>query len=224
MFSDLELREAFHFSFLEQLLKISTPNIYILKGGVNLRFYFKSPRYSEDMDIDVLAGNVETLKKNGYKILQDASFIRKLKTYGIQDLLINDPNKAKQTETTQRFRLRIVTQAGEELPTKIEFSRRTQKFNIYNHLSERVDTEIARKYSRLAYLVQHYDSNTAIIQKIEALAGRKEAQARDAFDIFILNIAGYTMDFNPKLIPKEVLCSAKESLLSLNYQDYEGKV
>jgi len=224
MFSDREIREVFHFCFLEQLLRISDPAIYILKGGVNLRFYFKSPRYSEDMDIDVTAGNVPTLKKNGYKILNDNSFIRKLKTYGIQNLLINDPAKAKQTETTQRFRLRLVNQSGKELPTKIEFSRRDKNLEIYSSLVERIDTEFARKYNRLSYLVQHYDAQTMIVQKIEALAGRKEVQARDAFDIFILDIAGHTQNFNPKLISKEILSQAQEALFSITYQDYEGKV
>ena len=64
MFTDAQIREVFHFHFLERLLKLSDPGLYILKGGVNLRFFFKSPRYSEDMDIDVLAGSVQTLRKN----------------------------------------------------------------------------------------------------------------------------------------------------------------
>ena len=67
IYSDTQKREVFHFLFLEELLKISDPRLYVLKGGVNLRFFFKSPRYSLDMDLDVLAGNVATLKKNGYK-------------------------------------------------------------------------------------------------------------------------------------------------------------
>jgi len=63
MLSDAQIREVFHFCFLERLLKLSDPRIYALKGVVNLRFFFNSPRYSEDMDIDVLAGGVTTLKK-----------------------------------------------------------------------------------------------------------------------------------------------------------------
>ena len=54
MLSDMQIREVFHFYFLDRLLKLSDPGLYILKGGVNLRFFFMSPRYSEDMDIDVL--------------------------------------------------------------------------------------------------------------------------------------------------------------------------
>ena len=126
MLSDTRIREVFHFCFLERLLKLSDPSIYILKGGVNLRFFFNSPRYSEDMDIDVLAGSVATLKKNGYKILQDAAFKRSLRLFDIEDIEINDPNKAKQTTTTQRFRFSLITPAGHRLPTKVEFSRRKQ--------------------------------------------------------------------------------------------------
>ena len=63
MKENIFLREVFHFCFLEHLLLISDPKIYILKGGVNLRFFFSSPRYSEDMDIDVIAGSVSILKK-----------------------------------------------------------------------------------------------------------------------------------------------------------------
>ena len=126
MLSDTRIREVFHFCFLERLLKLSDPSIYILKGGVNLRFFFNSPRYSEDMDIDVLAGSVTTLKKNGYKILQEAAFKRSLRLFDIEDIEINDPNKAKQTTTTQRFRFALITPAGHRLPTKVEFSRRKQ--------------------------------------------------------------------------------------------------
>lgn len=93
MFSDTQIREVFHFYFLDRLLRLSDPGLYILKGGVNLRFFFMSPRYSEDMDIDVLAGRVATLKKNGYKILNERAFRRSLRAFDIADIEINDPTK-----------------------------------------------------------------------------------------------------------------------------------
>ena len=61
------------------------------------------------MDLDVVAGSVATLKKNGYKVLEDAALRRILRTYGIADVEVNDPDKAKHTETTQRFRVQLVT-------------------------------------------------------------------------------------------------------------------
>ena len=78
------------------------------------------------MDLDVIGGSVSTLTKNGYKILEDKAFQRSLRTYGIAELRINDKSKAKQTDTTQRFRLRLLNDAGEEFPAKVEFSRREQ--------------------------------------------------------------------------------------------------
>ncbi len=60
MYSVRQKREVFHFLFLEKLLKVSDPKLYILKGGVNLRFFFHSPRYSEDMGIAVVGGAVQT--------------------------------------------------------------------------------------------------------------------------------------------------------------------
>ena len=148
MLTDTQRREVFHFCFLQRLLRISDPSLYVLKGGVNLRFFFSSPRYSEDMDLDVLAGSVATLKKNGYKILEDAAFRRSLSIYGIDGIEINDPDKAKHTGTTQRFRCSLVTEAGQRLPTKVEFSRRAGDPDAAAPL-ETINTEIARRYRQL---------------------------------------------------------------------------
>ncbi len=217
---DLEAREIFHFLFLERLLRISDPKFYILKGGVNLRFFFKSPRYSEDMDLDVVGGAVHTLKKNGYKILRDASFLRNLKTFGIENLQLNDPTKAKQTDSVQRFRVRLITAAGEELPTKVEFSRREK--NKLPFSFDLIEPEIARKYQRLSFRCQHYEASAALNQKIVALAKRDVTQVRDVFDLFLLHTGGYKTD--PDLIKKETLLSARKNLESLSYADYHGQV
>ncbi len=190
LYTDKQQREVFHFLFLEKLLKISDPFLYSLKGGVNLRFFFNSPRYSEDMDLDVFGSSVATLKKNGYKILNDAAFMRTLSSYGIEDIKISDPSKAKHTATTQRFRLNLINSNGESFPTKVEFSRRvdSDKERIAQEL---IRPELARIYKRLSYVAPHYDSQSAVVQKIRALGGRTEVQARDAFDLYILYQAGY---------------------------------
>ena len=215
MLSDTRIREVFHFCFLERLLKLSDPSIYILKGGVNLRFFFNSPRYSEDMDIDVLAGSVATLKKNGYKILQDAAFKRSLRLFDIEDIEINDPNKAKQTTTTQRFRFALITPAGHRLPTKVEFSRRKQDV-AEDAPMELIDPVIARQYRKLAYRCRHYPGEVAVVQKIKALAGRTVTQARDVFDLAILFTGGYTLPTAKEpLITKPQLAQAIDCLMGL---------
>lgn len=223
MLNDTRLREVFHFCFLDRLLKTSDLKMYALKGGVNLRFFFNSPRYSEDMDLDVLAGNVSTLKKNAYKILKDASFLRNLRTYGIEEIDINDPEKAKQTETTQRFRFGLITPSGQRLPTKVEFSRRPETTG--EPVMALIDPEIARQYQKLSYRCQHYSGEVAVLQKIHALAGRSETQARDVFDLGILHMGGYASSIKSnKALTKNIRQQAITAMLSLTFDDFNGQV
>ncbi len=229
MLNDAQIREVFHFCFLERLLKLSDPSLFILKGGLNLRFFFNSPRYSEDMDIDVLAGSVETLKKNGYKILQDPAFKRSLRLFDIEDIEINDPGKSKQTAITQRFRFALITPAGHRLPTKLEFSRREQGKSNDTPL-ELVSSDIARQYKKLSYRCHHYSGDDAVAQKIAALAGRVQTQARDVFDLAILFSGGYSFSTATEAqtgkspLSSATLDQAIECLTGLSWDDYLGQV
>jgi predicted nucleotidyltransferase component of viral defense system len=223
MLSDKLQREAFHFLFLERLLKISDPKLYVLKGGVNFRFFFKSHRYSEDMDLDCIGGAVETLRKNGYKILDDPSFVRSLKVYGIESLILGDKNKAKHTATTQRFSLRLVNGAGEEFPTKIEFSRRSAAIPD-SFAMEIIQPTIAAQFNRLSFPCQHYLPASAVLQKIRALAGRSETQARDVFDLYVLYLKGALTSALCRAIEKKDREKALLAMASLDYDAYRGQV
>jgi predicted nucleotidyltransferase component of viral defense system len=223
MLTDLQLREVFHFCFLERLLKLTSPAQYALKGGVNLRFFFHSPRYSEDMDLDVLAGGVGTLKKNGYKILGDAGFARSLRVYGIDTLEINDPGKAKHTEVTQRFRVGLITASGQRLPTKVEFSRRPAPTSTLQ--TELIDPEIARQYRKLSFRVQHYPGELAARQKIAALYGRATTQARDVFDLGLLLAGGYiTRQDAQAAFTAQEQNNAVQCVMSLGFEAFAGQV
>ena len=220
-FSHRQQIEAFHFLFLERLLKMANPHQFALKGGVNLRFFFASPRYSEDLDLDVLAGSVATLKKNGYRILQDPAFARALATYGIAELFIGDPGKAKQTATTQRFRARLVTASGEFHPTKVEFSRRrVQETSVL----ETIDPSIAQRYRRLSFACRHYPAGAAWLQKARALANRTQIQVRDAFDLHVLWLGGHVGTEPAAALTEEERERAAHNLLTFSYADYEGQV
>lgn len=222
--SDRRLVELFHFVFLERLLRQTSPSLYVLKGGVNLRFFEHSPRYSEDMDLDVHHDRVavQTLKKNGYKILDDAAFRRVLMSAGIADVQVNDPKKAKHTQTTQRFRATLVLESGQRLATKVEFSRRGVDESQLK--VERISPEVARRHGRTAYDVQHYVPSAAARQKIEALAGRPQTQARDLFDFALLEARGAVDDDLLGSIDAEVRERAAAAVSSLTYVDWEGQV
>jgi predicted nucleotidyltransferase component of viral defense system len=51
--SPIRFVEQFHLLFLAQLGRRVNPSHFVLKGGCNLRFFHRSIRYSEDMDLDL---------------------------------------------------------------------------------------------------------------------------------------------------------------------------
>src|SRR5690349_3760099 len=110
--------ELFHLLFLSHLARKIDNVLYALKGGCNMRFYFKSVRYSEDMDIDIHIISKETLAKNVNKLLNSAPFNNILQAHGIEIVDVSSP---KQTATTQRWKMTLKS-IHTELPlhTKIE--------------------------------------------------------------------------------------------------------
>ena len=183
VYTYLQLREVFHLEFLRLLSRKINPNYYALKGGVNLRFFCNSFRYSEDMDVDIHTIEVEQLRDIVMKILHSASFQDILKTFGIERIIPPDSIKAKQTQTTQRFKVHLITPASEDLFTKIEFSRRGFKGEV---IVQSVLTPISRLYKTPPLIIPHYNLQSATLHKIEALSARAMIQARDIFDLYIL--------------------------------------
>src|SRR5271167_4254474 len=104
-YTSLQIREAFHLEFLRWFGRKIEATRYCLKGGVNLRLFCRSIRYSEDMDIDIAHVRVEALQKAVMGVLSVRGFTDSLKFLGIEKVVPPDMAKAKQTETTQRFKI-----------------------------------------------------------------------------------------------------------------------
>ncbi len=183
-YEPLQLREIFHLEFLRRLGRKLPAASFAVKGGANLRFFFGSIRYSEDIDLDVSGVGVAVLKDTVMRILEAASFGEALRPYGIERLGTPDMMKAKQTETTQRFKVHLLTAAGEDLFSKVEFSRRGFRGRVEAGF---VSEAVLRGYQMPPLLAPHYDLDSAVAQKIEALATRSETQARDIFDLHLLS-------------------------------------
>lgn len=183
IYTPLQIREVFHLEFLRWLSRKMDADRYCLKGGINLRLFFESIRYSEDMDLDIAGVRVEKVKKTVMEILASRGFSDNLKSFGIEKIVPPNMAKAKQTQTTQRFKIHLLTSAGEELFTKIEFSRRGFKGTS---VVEPVPVTVLRSYKMGPLIVPHYDVNAAFTQKIQALTQRSILQARDIFDLFLL--------------------------------------
>lgn len=220
IFTPLQMREVFHLEFLRWFGRKFFAGCYCLKGGVNLRLFFKSIRYSEDMDIDVTGVRVDKIKKTVMDILFIRGFSDSLKSFGIEKIFPPDIIKAKQTETTQRFKFHLLTSAGEDLFTKIEFSRRGMKGTT---IVEPVLAQILRSYKMAPLLVSHYDAFSAVIQKIHALAQRSVLQARDIFDLFLLS-SQYEGTAQREHVSKSLLQIAHDNIYQVGFIQFRDTV
>jgi len=210
--------EQFHLLFLDQLGRKLDKQLYALKGDCNLRFYFKSMRYSEDIDIDIKTMAKHTLHKNVNNIFQSIPFKQITQARG---MMIHDITEPKQTETTQRWKLKIqLTQSNISLPTKIEFSRR----GIHQSVKfEPIDRELIRTYQLPPILASHYTAQSAVSQKVVALSSRNETQARDVFDLYILLHRNINLALVKKA-NKKYLSKAIDNAMSLSYDDFSAQV
>lgn len=208
--------ELFHLVFLDLLGRKTDRKLYALKGGCNLRFFLKSIRYSEDMDIDVgpglskdkLADLVERILTS--KTLADLLAVRRLR--------IAERSAPKQTDTTQRWKFGLELEgASVWLRTKIEFSRRGMDAET---TFGPVDPLLVRTYDLAPVLANHYSPQAALEQKIRALATRREVQARDVFDLDLLLNSGIA----PKSTDGEMRRKARDNALSVGFDTFKAQV
>lgn len=216
-YNPLQLREIFHLEFLRWFGRKIRADYYALKGGVNLRFFFNSFRYSEDMDLDVQNVKVDILRDTVTKILKAVSFQESLKPFGIERVIPPDITKAKQTQTMQRFEVHLITPAGEDFYTKIEFSRRGFKGN---RIVESISNIILRKYKLTPLLVPHYDMISTVTQKIEALATRALIQVRDIFDLYMLSSQFNFSGREEVKLSNAKIKKAYENIFEISYEQF----
>lgn len=178
--TNAQIIETFHVALLDALPARLDLARYVLKGGANLRYFFGSVRYSEDIDFD-LNGEESWRLTDKVNAVLDGVVDPLLRASGLS---VGDYSYTKQTETTQRWKVGIkVGDDNELVRTKIEFSNRNRetRFSL-----DRVPTGITNPYGLRAPKVQHYVDDAPTEQKIRALAGRPQSQARDVFDLDLL--------------------------------------
>lgn len=178
---DAQAIELFHLAFLQVLAARLAQARYTLKGGANLRYFFRSVRYSEDIDLDTDGIETFLLEKTVDGVLDSRPLQSLLAS---SELALDSYSKPKQTQTTQRWKAALsLAGRAEPLRTKIEFSRRNGETR---RTLERVPEPLVAPYGLRPPTVMHYTAAPATEQKIAALAGRSETQARDVFDLELL--------------------------------------
>ncbi|MGB2763538.1 MAG: nucleotidyl transferase AbiEii/AbiGii toxin family protein [Candidatus Aminicenantaceae bacterium] len=210
--------ELFHLLFLSQLVRKLDKKLYALKGGCNMRFFFKSPRYSEDIDLDVQSISVDVIRKKVNSILNSRPFTDILQVRNIE---IEHITEHKQTETTQRWKLGLIVPYTEKpLPTKIEFSRR----GLENPIKfESISPEILQTFKLSPIMANHYPAEITCQQKLRAIISRSTPQARDIFDLYILLASRAEKVDLPEDL-RSNLNKVKESILSMGFVIFKSQV
>jgi len=218
--SDRDAVEVFHLAFLAGLGAATDKRPLVVKGGANLRFFFGSPRYSEDIDFDVTPGlQPHQLRDRVEKTLSGPALSSTLRAHGLSVSRVSAP---KQTDTPQRWKVGLAV-SGRDLrvATKLEFSHRGV---TGEHGLDAVAREVAHAHGMVPPLAQHYLLPAAIAQKVRALAQRSETQARDVYDLDLLfaragpNLSELLGGLRP--LPPQ----AHERALALSFDDFAGQV
>jgi predicted nucleotidyltransferase component of viral defense system len=213
---DAQVVELFHLAFLQVLQARLGQARYVLKGGTNLRYFFDSVRYSEDIDLDTVGLAPWALTEKVDGILASSTIDAVLRSGG---LAVEGFTKPKQTKTTRRWKVAIaVSGRSETVRTKIEFSHRNGE---RRYVLEPVPGRIVAPYALRAPTVQRYTADAATEQKIKALAGRSETQARDVFDLDLL-LRRQTLTAGT--IDSQILGYAAERGLELPFEAFRDQV
>ena len=87
-------------------------------------------------------------------------------------------------------------------------------------LFEQVDPALTARYGLTPMLATHYDRATAIEQKLKALIGRTETQARDVFDLHLLLTGGHA-ELKASHAQRE---QAIERMQTLDFETFRSQV
>ena len=223
--SPVTARELVHLLILRELAGVRGGSGVTVKGGVNLRLFFGSVRYSDDMDLDGTAQASAAIRSSLKGMFENREFTQRLQAVGIRGLDAGEgPNK--DTETTFRYKFGVIVGGGIRYPTKVEVSFRRR------HVADRAvlespDPGILRTYGLDVLEIRHYVREAAVRQKLDALGGRREAQARDVFDLHVLvpdPPSDKLLEFLEKALGRSRLEEAHARALAITYREYEGQV
>jgi hypothetical protein len=159
MYSGRQLREIVHFCFLERSLRIADAKLFVLKEGLNLRFFFRRPRYFRRHGPGCTGwerryAEEERLQgSQGRSVPPHAAHVWDCGCRG-------ERPQQGHPYVDSVLSVQLVTSASERLPSKVEFSRRgpaqDMPAEVATTAPEPVDSEIARQYKRLNFAAARY--------------------------------------------------------------------
>jgi len=220
MKSHFLLVENFHLRLLRGLAERFRGRAWALKGGVCLRLFHRSPRLSEDMDLDLDPRvGVASAQKAVDSVLESAALARSLSPLGVAGLKLSRP---KQTATTLRWKALLSMEGGGEAHTKVEISRRRRPVNAEQGIP---DAAMLLEHALPPFAVPYYPANAMVRQKTEALASPGRNAARDVYDLHhLFHHAGADPKKALTGLTPEIIAAALAKIRSFSRADLAAQV
>lgn len=206
--------ERFHLAFVEVAAVRLPIADFVVKGGANMRFFFRSPRRSRDIDFNYLGRRFEHFAGRVDEVLESRALSELLRQHEIT--LVN-PRRHKQTETTRRWKLSLQTPLVEDADSKIEFSARQEPLSDFE--LRPIDPDLARRLGGRSVPINRYGAIAMVTQKVDALRHRSETQPRDVFDLDLL-FRTHPDALAQAPVEQRALEEAMERARALTYQEY----
>jgi hypothetical protein len=206
--------ERFHLAFVEVAAVRLPIADFVLKGGTNMRFFFRSPRRSRDIDFNYLGTRSESFAGRVDEVLKSRALVELLRQHEIT--LVN-PRRNRQTETTRWWKLSLQTPLVIDADSKIEFSAREESLDDF--ALRPIDGDLARRLGGRSVPINRYGAIAMVAQKISALRHRSETQPRDIFDLDLL-FRTHPDALAQAPVDQRALEGALERARALTYDEY----
>src|SRR4051812_20334748 len=94
---EVQVIELFHVAFLDALQQRLERGRWVLKGGANLRYFFDSQRYSQDIDLDFLGDPPWGVREKVGEVIESPALSNLLRVKGLS---VEEASEHKQSDTT----------------------------------------------------------------------------------------------------------------------------
>lgn len=218
----VEIVESFHLAFLQALATRVNVAAWALKGGGNLRFFYSSERFSEDIDLATFEIEPWVFQDRTDQTLSSDLLKR---TLGVLDARIEYVNPKERSKTKSKWVLGLrYPSEREPVYTQIEVSHREYPYRDFVKVEPVTPGAVAPYAAALRRpTFGHYPPRAAIPQKIDALWGRDVRQPRDVFDLDLL------FRISPDAVSRgdvdeAGLRAAITRIFEMGYDEYRAKV
>lgn len=218
----VQVAESFHLAFLQALATRANLTAWALKGGGNLRFFFMSDRFSEDIDLDTFDIEPWAFQERVDQAL--ASDLLK-RTLGLLGSRIEYVNPKERSETKSKWVIGLRHQSETDpVYTQIEVSHRAYPYRDFIKVEPVGPAAIAPYAAALRRpTFGHYLPRAAIAQKIDALRGRDVRQPRDVFDLDVLFRAAPEAVVRGDISEADIR-AAITRVVEIGYDEFRAKV